>query len=93
MPVDQYVPGAANYSVVKHEGKYLSCYLLMSDVKNNNNKFYIIQVVQTAGASNIFLFTRYGRVGDRGVTSFDQQFGNASKEYFKTFKAKTRKGY
>ena len=38
------------------------------------------------------IFTRYGRVGDRGVTSFDNT-PNAVKEYFKTFKAKCKKGY
>jgi poly [ADP-ribose] polymerase len=67
MPVDQYVSGASGYTVVKQDGKYLSCYLMWSDVKDNHNKFYIMQVLQHKASGANTLFTRYGRVGDRGV--------------------------
>ena len=67
MPVDQYVSGASGYTVVKQDGKYLSCYLMWSDVKDNHNKFYIMQVLQHKASGTNTLFTRYGRVGDRGV--------------------------
>jgi predicted DNA-binding WGR domain protein len=57
---------------------------MQSDVKANHNKFYIMQVLRHSVHGNTILFTRYGRVGDRGVTNTED--GNCIKEYEKTFK-------
>jgi poly [ADP-ribose] polymerase len=88
--IDQQVPNAANYTIVKNGSNFLSCYLMWSDVKNNHNKFYIMQVLQGNGSTH--LFTRYGRVGDKGQVSFVPN-GNAANEYRKTYNAKVKKGY
>jgi poly [ADP-ribose] polymerase len=44
------------------------------DGSNNNNKFYVLQLLHPkADATNILLFTRWGRVGEQGAS---QEKGN-----------------
>lgn len=38
---------------------------MWSDLKNNHNKFYICQILESGGAYSFW--TRYGRVGMDGV--------------------------
>jgi predicted DNA-binding WGR domain protein len=51
-------------------------------------------VVEKNG-TNCYFWTRYGRQGDRGVTSKDlvASIAAGEKEFNKTVKAKCRKGY
>ena len=67
---------------------------MWSDIKDNHNKFYIIQILQKGGS--YFLWTRYGRVGLDGVGS-PESCGNsidsAIKLYNKKYSQKTGKGY
>lgn len=42
--VDSAFPQAANFKVLCHNGHAYSSYLMWSDIKNNHNKFYIIQL-------------------------------------------------
>jgi WGR domain len=66
--VDALVPNSANYTVhVDGEHPY-SCYLMWSDVKDNHNKFYIMQVLRASNGSYSY-WNRYGRVGYDGVSS------------------------
>ena len=46
VPVDQYFPYAASYKVVVHNGVTYAKTLNQSNIQNNNNKFYIIQILQ-----------------------------------------------
>ena len=47
-----------------------SATLNQTNVANNNNKFYIIQVLQSdSNPNSLFFFTRWGRVGARGQNS------------------------
>ena len=40
---------------------------MMSNLFNNNNKYYIIQVLKAKASKTILYYTRYGRVGEDGV--------------------------
>ena len=40
---------------------------MKSDLKANNNKFYIIQVLKEKSSGRIHMHKRYGRVGENGV--------------------------
>lgn len=40
--VDDQVPYPERYKVSKKDGKDFSVYLMMSDLKNNHNKFYVV---------------------------------------------------
>lgn len=44
--VDSHVPGGElAYEVVKISGMVCSVYLMKSDLRNNNNKYYIVQML------------------------------------------------
>lgn len=69
---------------------------MKADCANNNNKFYIIQVLKNKGSAKTFFYTRYGRVGDSGVSDLVEiETKNAVKEYQKKLKQKqsSSKGY
>ena len=50
-------------------GKY-NCTLNQTNIAKNNNKFYILQIL--TDGKIYYLWTRYGRVGDRGVGSYKE---------------------
>ena len=67
-------------------------------MKNNHNKFYIVQVLQPKGktgpGNTAYVYIRYGRVGVDGVKSESgMDYARAEREYYKTVRAKMRKGY
>ena len=69
--VDDHVPYPSAFKVSRKDGKDFSVYLMMSDIKNNHNKFYIVQVIESIVplAPQAYLWTRYGRVGNDGVSN------------------------
>ena len=97
--VDSVVPFSNNYHVVLDEnndfnGKYFSCTLNQSNLDHNNNKFYIIQLLQSEIDSSYILFTRWGRVGVRGeFKTANCNFENGIKLFMKKYKEKTSRGY
>ena len=88
IPVDDMYPDAATRgaSVV---GEY-GCTLNQTDIANNHNKYYIIQIVQEASGSYYF-WTRWGRVGAKGQNSRKAMStkADAVKAFEKKFSAKT----
>ncbi|CEL52142.1 poly [Rhizoctonia solani AG-1 IB] len=61
------------------------------DGSNNNNKFYVLQLLHPkADATNIVLFTRWGRVGEQGASQEKGPFPakQAIQEFKKQFKSK-----
>jgi len=88
IPVDDMVPAAKTYSV----NGDLNAKLNQTDVSNNNNKYYFIQLLGKGG--NFFLWTRWGRVGDakshqsklegpfdetKGKKAFESKFASKTK--------------
>ena len=53
-------------------GKFFSCTLNKSDLNKNNNKYYIIQLLEHDTNGSLVLFLRWGRVGVSGNTKTDQ---------------------
>lgn len=64
--VDALVPNKDSYRVFQDGGKTYSATLNQSNLSDNNNKFYIIQVLQHEANGNIFVWNRWGRVGVPG---------------------------
>lgn len=66
---------------------------MKSDLKANNNKFYIIQVLKEKSSGRLYFYKRYGRVGENGVQIKDllseAVFLN---EYNKAYRQKTGAG-
>ncbi len=97
--VDSVFPLSNDYHVVLDEnnvfnGKYFSCTLNQSNLNQNNNKFYIIQLLQSDINSSYMLFTRWGRVGVRGEFKTDNcSLENGIKLFMKKYDEKTKRGY
>lgn len=67
VPVDQYFLNHATFKVLVHQGVTYAKTLNQSNIMNNNNKFYILQILQNdANANHLIFFTRWGRVGVEG---------------------------
>ena len=67
-----------------------SVVLNQTDIENNKNKFYIMQIIETKTPS-YELYIRYGRVGENGKSSADT-YSNKSEAiafFTKQFKSKT----
>ena len=94
--VDSKVPNANLYHVYEENSESYASSLMWSDLKNNNNKFYIIQILQLDTNGNDFsLWTRWGRVGYDGQFA-KQKFNNiegAKASYKKKYTEKVSKGY
>ena len=71
VPIDDYFPlRKEDYHVLQHNGKVYSATLNQTNVVHNNNKFYIIQILQSdSNQNNCYFFTRWGRVGVPGQNS------------------------
>jgi hypothetical protein len=74
--VDEFLPDRENYEVIidnenEFNGIAWDCKLNFSDLKKNNNKFYVIQLLTDKSKNrDYYLFIRWGRVGYEGQTSF-----------------------
>lgn len=85
--IDQYCE--YDGEIINNEILY-TCTLNQTDINNNKNKFYIIQLLKTKNNSfNIFI--RYGRIGEKGIIS-NKQFSSlleGMQIFHKQFKQKT----
>ena len=94
--VDKMVPNGNKMHVYEAGSKIYHSSLMWSDLKNNNNKFYIIQILQEDSNSNSFIvFNRWGRVGVDGQHAnfrFNNSFA-AIAQYNKKYNDKVGKGY
>lgn len=98
--VDHEVPNAANYYVLpdlnnEFNSKHFCATLNMSDLKNNNNKFYLIQILVDQKTNKYMFWNRWGRVGYQGQNSDVpcQSKEDAIKMFLKKYNEKTGKGY
>lgn len=69
-----------------------TCTLNQTNIKANNNKFYIVQLLENDNTKfDFILYTRYGRIGDKGVTNTKAIISQESgmREFEKVFKQKT----
>jgi poly [ADP-ribose] polymerase len=97
--VDQHFADRAQYHICQDtdnefNGKFFSCTLNKSDLDKNNNKFYIIQLLEHDSTNDLILFTRWGRVGVTGLheeKSVDKNSG--PRLFMKKYKDKLKHGY
>lgn len=84
--VDSLVPGGSFYSVLED----WDCMLNQTNIGQNNNKFYVIQLLHRTFGSYA-LWTRWGRVGEPGQNKLDHCSGleDATKSFCKKYKDKT----
>lgn len=90
--VDEYVPNSDK--CVVHEG--YDATLSQTDIGNNNNKYFILQVVKNLTTNLYHSFFRWGRVGHKGTVSFSNgtlYFEFAEKQFHSKFFDKTNNGW
>ena len=97
--VDQHFPNRGQYHICSDSdndfnGKFFSCTLNKSDLDKNNNKFYIIQLLEHDVSHELVLFTRWGRVGVPGVhEEKDVDTTSGPKLFMRKYKDKIKHGY
>ena len=65
--------------------------LNQTNVASNNNKFYIMSVIDTGKNDEFVFYTRYGRLGEQGrATHKTMSEEVAVRDFLKTFQAKTK---
>ena len=72
------------------EGEWLACALNQTNVQNNSNKYFMMQVVQNNQGTR-FLVSRSGRVGAKGTQNIRCYLDakQAEAEFMEVFQAKT----
>eukprot|EP00736_Rhodelphis_marinus_P007745 Rmarinus@m.20712 len=98
-PVDQY-SGLVDKGHILDEGDTLwTCMLNQTNIAQNNNKFYVIQLVESDKTPHEYwTLTRWGRVGDgeraaKDVKSFGGNKESAKALFCKKFKDKTKNSW
>ena len=92
--VDNLVPNPQSYTVVKYNNQIMNAHLMFADWGHNNNKFYIIQGLNSSGS--YYLWIRWGRVGVDGMNSLiiiGQSESHLFSVYHKKLREKISKGY
>ncbi|KAG9443824.1 hypothetical protein H6P81_015164 [Aristolochia fimbriata] len=66
--LDQWLPDhiKSSYHVLQHEDNIYDAILNQTNVGSNNNKFYVIQVLESDVGGTFMVYNRWGRVGVRG---------------------------
>uniref|UniRef100_A0A8N4F3H0 Poly [ADP-ribose] polymerase n=1 Tax=Elaeis guineensis var. tenera TaxID=51953 RepID=A0A8N4F3H0_ELAGV len=66
--LDQHLPDhiKSNYHVLHQEGEVYDAILNQTNVGENNNKFYVIQALESDDGRTFMVYNRWGRVGLRG---------------------------
>ena len=97
--VDQYFSNRNQYHIYQDDenyfnGQFFSCTLNKSDLDKNNNKFYIIQLLEHDSDNSLILFTRWGRIGVPGQhEEKDVDSTSGPRLFMKKYRDKTKGGY
>lgn len=92
--VDSFVVDKEAYRVFQDGGKIYSATLNQADLNANNNKFYIIQILQHEASSELYFWSRWGRVGVPGQNCKAGPLSKSSaiQQYTKKYYDKASKG-
>ncbi|XP_055820813.1 poly [ADP-ribose] polymerase 2 isoform X2 [Solanum dulcamara] len=93
--LDQYLSDdiKERYHVLQQGNDIYDATLNQTNVGNNNNKFYIIQVLENDSGGNFLVYTRWGRVGVKGGTKISGPYTSAydaTSEFKSKFYEKTK---
>ncbi|XP_015083642.1 poly [ADP-ribose] polymerase 2-like [Solanum pennellii] len=93
--LDQYLSDdiKERYHVLQQGNDIYDATLNQTNVGNNNNKFYIIQVLENDSGGNFLVYTRWGRVGAKGGTKISGPYtsaDDATSEFESKFYDKTK---
>lgn len=96
--LDQWLPDhiKAQFHVLQVSGEIYDAMLNQTNVGDNNNKFYVIQVLESDAAVQFMVYSRWGRVGVKGqdklsgpynsqhtaISEFEKKFFDKTKNYW-----------
>ncbi len=89
---DGYIIDSPDYANDYHVYQDYTATLNQTDLRSNNNKYYILQLLENDSRKDDYLvFTRWGRIGNKGTVKVLEFTNSASavREFEKTFKTKT----
>jgi len=90
-PVDPEFEDGSMYHVFCEGRTIWDVMLNQTNIQNNNNKFYLIQLLQKDQDGSFAVWMRWGRVGYRGQTSLNAyDLSRAKSEFAKKFHDKTK---
>ena len=92
IPVDEGFPQYANgpYHVHEQDGIMYNAMLNQTNIDQNNNKYYIIQIIKHNIKDEFITLCRWGRVGKvAGCSEKENTFWLARNDFCKKFQAKT----
>ncbi|CAL0316465.1 unnamed protein product [Lupinus luteus] len=84
------------YHVLQLGGEIYEAMLNQTNVGDNNNKFYVIQVLEFDGGGKFLVYNRWGRVGIKGQDKINGPFTSresAILEFEQKFLAKTKNAW
>ncbi|RIA96512.1 poly polymerase catalytic domain-containing protein [Glomus cerebriforme] len=93
-PVDGAFSNKNSVHVYSDEEVVWDALLNCTNIGNNNNKFYVIQLLQTDSFKEYYVFSKWGRVGyesrsQTGCFGPTASLDDAKREFIKKFKSKT----
>ncbi|GIY43131.1 poly polymerase 2 [Caerostris extrusa] len=93
IPVDSECPEKDNFHIYCKDGVIYNATLNQTNMQNNNNKFYIIQLLEHNDKKLYAVWRRWGRVGQKGqrdLTKYGSSFSEANASFDQKFYDKTR---
>ncbi|KAG7030214.1 Poly [ADP-ribose] polymerase 2 [Cucurbita argyrosperma subsp. argyrosperma] len=96
--LDQWLPDEikTQYHVLQVGDEIYDAMLNQTNVGNNNNKFYVIQALESDGGGTYMFYTRWGRVGVKGQFNIQGPYTSqesAILEFEQKFFAKTKNNW
>ncbi|KAG2402938.1 Poly [ADP-ribose] polymerase [Vigna angularis] len=96
--LDQYLPDSVktHYHVLRLGGDVYDAMLNQTNVRDNNNKFYVIQVLESDSGGEYLVYNRWGRVGVKGQDKIHGPYKScesAIQEFEQKFLAKTKNAW
>ncbi|XP_067140597.1 poly [ADP-ribose] polymerase 2-like isoform X2 [Centruroides vittatus] len=92
IPVDEECP-LENVHVYCEDGEVFNAMLNQTNVQNNNNKYYLLQLLKRNSNEEYFAWFRWGRVGKKGqssLQSFESDLDKAKACFEEKFLSKTK---
>ncbi|RDX77038.1 Poly [ADP-ribose] polymerase 2, partial [Mucuna pruriens] len=96
--LDQWLPDSVktHHHVLQLGDEVYDAMLNQTNVGDNNNKFYVIQVLESDNGGEFLVFNRWGRVGSKGQDKLHGPYRSresAIQEFEQKFLAKTRNAW
>ncbi|XP_043195197.1 poly [ADP-ribose] polymerase 2-like [Amphibalanus amphitrite] len=95
-PVDTECPVAAANHVYCEGDDVWDCMLNQTNIGNNNNKYYLIQLLEKDGSGSYSVWMRWGRVGFKGqnsLTTYGANLEAAKRVFASKFQDKTKNAW